>query len=130
MKRLSVDRPARTVLIVALCWLVSATPLRVIDGDTFTATLPIWLGLTATETIRVLGVNTPERKGPARPAGEAAKAFTERWLQEGTEIAVRVCERDSFGRVLGRVTRRGLAGTEGLAEALLGAGHAVPYLKP
>lgn len=112
----------RWVILGLLCWTVSATPIRVIDGDTVIADLAIWPGLTARETIRVLGVDTPEPKGITRPAGEAARLFARDWLQRGP-VEVRVCERDAFGRALGQVTRDG----EDLAKALIQAGHGIPY---
>lgn len=90
--------------ITFLCWAALATPVRTIDGDTFTADVRIWPGLTARETVRVLGVNTPERKGLTREAGDAARAFTARWL-DGAEVRLHVCQRDAFGRALATVTR-------------------------
>lgn len=120
-------KAAPVLLLSLLCWTVSIEPLRVIDGDTFTARVPIWIGLDATETIRVLGVNTPERKGETLQAAELARGFTDQWLRSADgPILVRACRRDSFGRVLGRVTRQRVTadGTlDNLAEALIKAGH-------
>lgn len=103
-----------------LCWIVSATALRVLDGDTFIARLDIWIAQTATHSVRVLGVNTPERRGTTRPAGDAARAFTVAWLAD-RPVRVATCGLDHFGRVLGKVTRDG----EDLAAALIAAGHGV-----
>lgn len=110
----------RTLLLALLCWTVWATPGRVVDGDTFEARVRIWPGLEAYETVRVLDVDTPEMKGPAREAGLAAKRFAEEWLRRG-DVEIRACKRDSFGRLLGTVTRHG----ENLAQELLRAGHGV-----
>lgn len=90
--------------ITFLCWAALATPVRTIDGDTFTADIRVWLGQTNRETVRVLGVDTPERKGATREAGDAARAFTVRWL-DGAEVRLHVCSRDAFGRALATVTR-------------------------
>lgn len=116
-----------TLMTVVLCWVVSAVPIRVKDGDTFIARMPVWIGLEVTETVRVLGVDTPERKGATLQAAEQAKRFTERWLVvENGPVLVRACKRDSFGRILGRVTRQRLteaSAVDDLAEALVRAGH-------
>lgn len=101
---------------------VLGTTIRVIDGDTLTMRLAIWLGLEQQETIRVLGVDTPELRGPDRVQALAAKRFTEAWLAAATALTISVCARDSFGRLLAVVERD--AG-ESLAAALIRAGHGV-----
>ena len=107
---------------VLLCWTVTGTAIRTVDGDTVVARLHIWHGLDATETIRLLGVDTPELTGQTREAGLRARAFTEQWL--GTlGVDVRSCARDSFGRLLAVIVRAGDG--ENLAEALIRAGHGV-----
>jgi endonuclease YncB( thermonuclease family) len=96
---------------------------RVIDGDTFVATLTILPNLIAKETIRVLGVDAPELN---TPDGPKAREFTERWLLEGNwAVVVVTCRRDAFGRLLGDV-KRASDGAD-LAEALLKAGLAKPW---
>jgi hypothetical protein len=45
---------------IVLCWIVSASSVRTIDGDTFVASIDIWPGLTATGHVR-----------PGGPAGAA-----------------------------------------------------------
>lgn len=69
--------------------------------------------------VRVCCVDTPEKKDPGF---DDATAFTDRWLHAGP-FTLEVCKRDSFGRLLGVVTRDG----EDLATALLESGLAVPY---
>jgi len=113
-------------LVTLLCWSVLATPLRTIDGDTFTADARIWPGLTQRETVRVLGVNAPERHGTTKAAGEASKSFTAAWLT-GTEVRLDVCTRDAFGRALANVTR--VRDGAVLNVDLLREGHAVPYAR-
>jgi len=108
--------------LLLVCFIVTARPGRVIDGDTFDAELDIWLGLVAVERVRVLGVDTPELKGATKAAGLVSKQFTETWLSKGT-IEIEACRRDAFGRVLGRVNRGG----DYLADALLATGLAVPF---
>lgn len=82
--------------------------------------------MTVHERVRVFGVNTPEMKGATKEAAQAAAMFTQDWLKRG-EFSVRTCGRDSFGRVLGIVTR---AGDGTLADALIQAGHGVTYARP
>lgn len=90
--------------------------LRVKDGDTFVIRNA---GITTYEEVRVCCVDTPEKKDPGF---DDATAFTDRWLRAGP-FTLDVCKRDSFGRLLGTVTRDG----QDLADALLEAGLAVPY---
>ncbi len=95
----------QAVALVVICWAAFATPGRVIDGDTFEAEVRVWPGLTARETVRVLGVDTPERKGETRELGEAARVYTSEWIH-GQELRLHACTRDAFGRLLATVTRR------------------------
>lgn len=90
--------------------------VRVKDGDTFVIRNA---GITNVEDVRVCCINTPEKKVDGF---REATAFTTQWLAAGP-FALNVCKRDSFGRLLGTVTRDG----QDLADALLDAGLAVPY---
>ncbi len=113
-----------TLVRAALSWaLLCATlaldpswVLRVKDGDTFVIRNA---GITNSETVRVCCVDTPEKKAPGF---DDATAFTDRWLHTGP-FTLHACQRDSFGRLLGVVTRDG----HDLADDLLEAGLAVPY---
>lgn len=111
------------VLAALLCWTASLISVeRTIDGDTFRADLQIWPKVTITETVRVLGIDSPEHAEIQKWV--AARLYTEQWLRESGQTTVTVCKYDSFGRALGTVVSR----TKGdLAAALLAAGHAVPY---
>lgn len=92
--------------------------LRVKDGDTFVIRNA---GITTSEDVRVCCVDTPEKKDPGF---DDATAFTDRWIHTGP-FTLQVCKRDSFGRLLGTVTRDG----HDLATDLLEAGLAVPYTR-
>jgi micrococcal nuclease len=107
---------------VLLCWAAVASPVKVVDGDTFDADVRVWIGVTHRERIRVLGVNTPELKGATREAAQAARAFTAEWLA-GSEVRLYVCQRDAFGRLLATVTRA--RDGANLTEALLTSGHGI-----
>ena len=103
---------------------------RVIDGDTveiavgfLPAPLPPKL------SIRVLGVDTPEKAPRAKCEAEAdkaklASAFTKEAVALATEIDVQIKTWDKYGgRVLGDVYLDG----HSLAEMLIEAGLARPY---
>ena len=106
-------------LVLAACLLVTGEVVRVVDGDTFDMRAQVWLNVTVTERVRVLGVDAKEAR---EPGGAEATAFARAWLEKGP-VRVRACGRDSFGRVLGIVTN---ASGETLADALKAAGHAKP----
>jgi endonuclease YncB( thermonuclease family) len=105
-----------------ICWTVSGDLIRTIDGDSFIARLEIWPNLHKIERVRVLGVDTPELRGPHREKALQAKAFTDEWLRRGP-FQVSVCKRDSFGRALAEVTR----GESVLADELILTEHATVY---
>lgn len=119
-------RIAGLLIGLLACWTANLVSVEdVIDGDTFRAELAIWPRILVTETVRVLGVDTPERR-EGEPA-ERATTFTRDWLREGL-ILVTACRYDAFGRVLGRVEK--LPGRATLDAALIGAGHGVPFPAP
>jgi micrococcal nuclease len=78
---------------------------RVIDGDTVVVRAD-----TGDETVRLIGVDTPETKHPSKPVqcfGKEATAFTTSLLPEGTSVRLErdVEERDRYGRLLAYVYR-------------------------
>jgi endonuclease YncB( thermonuclease family) len=118
--------------------LLSATPAladqyeitRVIDGDTveiavdfLPAPLPPKL------SIRVMGIDTPEKAPRAQCEAEAKKAveatrFTKRAVAEATKTEVYLFKWDKYGgRVLGSVVFDGVS----LSDSLISAGLARPY---
>lgn len=114
----------KVLISLVLCWIVSGSMIRTIDGDTFVASIDIWPGLTGTGHIRVLGVDTPEMKGETREAAEKARSFTQAWLTKGDVMLSIGCGRqslDSFGRYLAVVTRENSV----LADELIAAGLGV-----
>lgn len=111
-------------------WNYRARCERVIDGDTIDVTIDSGFGNTRTERLRLLGVNTPERKGATRAAGDAARLFVVEWLSwlEGMEwpLVIKSSQDDAFGRYLARVWRAS-DGRE-LNADLIAAGHAVVFM--
>ena len=103
---------------------------RVIDGDTveiavdfLPAPLPPKL------SVRILGIDTPEKAPRAKCEAEAEKAklakrFTQRAIEEADRIDFNIREWDKFGgRVLGLVFIDG----QNLGDMLIEAGLARPY---
>ena len=101
---------------------------RVIDGDTVVVRIA-----GRSETIRLIGVNTPETHHPTKPVecfGPEASAHTALLLPEGTEVWVErdVESRDRYGRLLGYVHRS--ADDLFVNLDLVAGGWAVPYPFP
>jgi micrococcal nuclease len=98
---------------------------KAIDGDTIEATIDIGFRLTITERFRVLYVNTPER---GEDGYVDATGFTKDWLLTHEDSIVVWCiGRDKYGRWLAEVRDRNTTPPASLGQALLDAGHAVPY---
>jgi micrococcal nuclease len=103
---------------------------RVVDGDTFLATVA---GSRGPVRVRVIGVDTPETVKPGTPVrcfGPQASAFTKRLLPEGT--VVRAAHEpggdvDAFGRQLWDVW---LPDGRFLESVLVAAGAARAYPYP
>ena len=79
--------------------------VRVIDGDTVVVRVH-----GADETVRLIGIDTPETKHPTKPVqcfGPEASTFTDRLLPVGTRVRLErdVEARDHFGRLLAYVYR-------------------------
>jgi endonuclease YncB( thermonuclease family) len=91
-----------------------AEGVHAIDGDTIEARLAVFVNLVATERIRLLGVNAPERRKETMVQYLQAKAFTGQWISGGP-FTVETCKRDSFGRLLAYVRR----GDVSLADELI-----------
>lgn len=103
---------------------------RVIDGDTVEIAVDFLPEpLPPKLSIRVMGIDTPEKAPRAKCDAEAAKAklaseFTKSAVQLATEIDVQIKTWDKYGgRVLGDVYLDG----HSLAEMLIEAGLARPY---
>lgn len=104
----------------------TATVDRVIDGDTVELSVNIWPGLTQQISLRLDGVNTPEKRGSdqcEKAAAKEASAFTD-GLLAGQRVTVTGVRLGKYaGRVLGRISVDGVD----LGDALIAAGHARPY---
>ncbi len=103
-----------------------ATVEKVIDGDTFTASVKIWPGIEAKTRIRIRGINAPEihtSRKCEKQAGENARKRLENLIQNKTVELTRIKNGKYAGRVLAEVTWQG----QNIAEILLKEGLARPY---
>ena len=140
MRRLlSIDALAFTAALAAALAFVAggaeaadyAWPVtRIIDGDTVRvdagADFP---GELAALSVRIRGIDTPEKGGRAkcdseRARGQAATAFTSQAIAGARSIVIRDPE---WGKWAGRVIAEVLLDGRSLAAALLAAGLARPY---
>lgn len=105
-------------------WTFAGQIERVIDGDTVVVKLLIDTGhdetLTRTRTIRILGINAPEK---ATPEGKAALDYAATLWPAGSPITVDVVGYDKYG---GRDDGHVFGGAD-WATTMLNHGHAVPY---
>lgn len=98
---------------------------RVIDGDTFEATVEVWPGMTANTLVRIAGVDTPEIRGKCedeRTLAQIAKTTVANWLKES--VVIYDVQPDKYGgRVVARVTAKG----QDIGALLIDSGLAHPY---
>ena len=99
----------------------------VIDGDTLTVVVPVWLGLAVTTSVRLRGIDAPELHGRCQREKDLA-AEAKRYLATETTPQVRLTNIEGdkyYGRVEADVTTvpDGLS----LADAMLASGLARPY---
>ena len=101
--------------------------IKVVDGDTFHADIPVWLGLTITTKIRLEHIDTPELRGKCayeKRLARQARDFAANWLQQDGLVLENISYGTYAGRVLATPRR---ANGETLGAALRAAGLARPY---
>lgn len=101
--------------------------MRVIDGDTVEAIIDLGFRCLYKSAVRLKGIDAPELSLATRQAGEAAKLFLAQALAQGPvtiQTELRNGSLDKYGRVLGTFWVGGV----NINEAMIQAGHAVPYL--
>ncbi len=86
---------------------IEARVLRVVDGDTITVRAHIWLRQEVETTVRIAGLDTPEKNSRCdteREMARKAQSFVEAALAEGV-VVLRDIEFEKYGgRVLARVS--------------------------
>lgn len=102
-------------------WIVPATVMRHIDGDTVVMDLDLgWRVWLRDVSVRLASINCPELN---TPAGKAAAARTRELCPVGCAVVVLSHSLDKYGRVLANVL---LPDQRDLAGVLLAEGHAAP----
>lgn len=100
---LSADRNPNASQKDLFASIIPATVIRAIDGDT----IEVKLINGKTETVRLIGMDTPEVVHPTRgeePFGREASDFTRRTLAgKGVYLELDAAERDRYGRLLAYV---------------------------
>ena len=106
-----------------------AKVIKVKDGDTVLLDVAVWPGLTQQISLRLNGVNTPEKRGKGitaceKAAAQTATEFTQRFLKDVEFVFVSGVKLGKYaGRVLGNISK----GKQDLGKALLEAGLARKY---
>lgn len=112
--------------------LLNSYPIEVIevkDGDTLKVRVHQWIDTWLTTSIRIYGINTPEKtwRGKCdaeRALGEQATTFAKEWVK-GHQLHITKISNDKFGgRIDALVVRDD--GQE-LGRALIANGYAKPY---
>lgn len=110
-----------------------ATIVRVKDGDTVLVDVAIWPQLTVKTSVRLIGVDTPEKRGsrngkpiPAceKRMGQKATEFTQRLLKPGTLVTI---DQVHLGKYAGRVLGNIKTASGDLGQLLISAKLARPY---
>ena len=112
---------------------VVARVVRVVDGDTFRATITDWPKVVGENIpVRVAGVDAPEPRGKCqaeKDLAEAARAFLEALIGPGKQVVLLRVRRDNFFRLIAEVRVWIDGGWVNVGDALIRFGHARPYTK-
>ncbi len=102
-----------------------ATVTKVYDGDTITVDFDLGFGiLIRKQKIRLLGINTPEVRGPEKPQGIISRdALRQRILGKVVTIKTSKDKKGKYGRWLGEV----YVEDENINQWLINEGYAREY---
>ncbi len=102
-----------------------ATVTKVYDGDTITVDFDLGFGiLIRKQKIRLLGINTPEVRGPEKPQGIISRdALRQRILGKVVTIKTSKDKKGKYGRWLGEV----FVEDENINQWLISEGYAKEY---
>lgn len=98
------------------------------DGDTLRADIDLGFGvILADQSLRLLGIDTPEIKGVERPQGIISRDFVVERIPVGSYIMIKTVKdrKEKFGRYLATVYYG--EQQKNLNEELLSSGMATPY---
>ena len=123
----------KSILVLFMCLCVIgfsfevATVIRVVDGDTLKVLLN-----DVTETVRLLGVDTPESVHPTKPVEEGsleASAFTKQLTGKQILLTYDKNKTDFFGRILAYVWIDTEGGLDCWNTRLIKEGYGILYTK-
>lgn len=101
--------------------------LDVLDGDTITVRMKVWIGQEVQTHVRLAGIDAPEMKGKCddeRRRAAAAKQALQDMLADGKVTLYNIRLEKYAGRVLAQATNtQGIA----IADRMIDDGHARPY---
>jgi micrococcal nuclease len=102
-----------------------ATVTKVYDGDTITVDFDLGFGIILKkQKIRLLGINTPEVRGPERADGILSRnALRQRILDKQVIIRTSKDKKGKYGRWLGEV----YVEDENINQWLITEGYAIKY---
>ena len=102
-----------------------ATVTKVYDGDTITVDFDLGFGIVLKkQKIRLLGINTPEVRGPERADGILSRnALRQRILDKQVIIRTSKDKKGKYGRWLGEV----YVEDENINQWLITEGYAIKY---
>ena len=96
---------------------------RVVDGDTFDVTVDLGFRITTYQRLRLIGVDTPETRGPERTEGLKVKQYVTD-LIEGRDLMIETFKVGKYGRYICQVY---LSDGEKLGDHLLARKMATVY---
>ena len=98
--------------------------VRVLDGDTVEMSIDMGNSIEWTGKFRLYGIDTPERHGETRPAGDAAAECLNALIAAYGVKCAETLKPDKYGRWLVKLT---LGDGRDVAECLSSQGHAKAY---
>ena len=98
--------------------------IRVIDGDTVELDIDMGNRIWWRGVFRLAGIDAPETQGRTKPAGETAKAYLAKLLEDEISLA-RTAKPDKYGRWLVQLWTA--KHSESLNALMVLRGHAAPY---
>ncbi len=117
-------------------WAYHAEVLRWVDGDTVILRIDAGFRMSLTDSFRLLGVDTPEKRGRRADPGPAAaaQAFCEALAPAGSTVPVRTHRdrnnrdrRGKYGRYLVEIWPVGIGAGASINQRLIISGHARAY---
>jgi endonuclease YncB( thermonuclease family) len=100
----------------------NALVTRVIDGDTCEARIDLGFKVFHVITVRLYGINAPEKKRPTMAEGVRSEEVLRSWI-EGKEVQLESKAWDKYGRCVATLTLDG----ESINLRMIAEGLAAPF---